>query len=123
MATNSLSSVTQDQYLQLLVAQLQNQNPLDPVSDKDLIAQLAQFSSLQGITQLNTSFDDMLQLQQLTQGNSLIGRTVTYTQPPSTTLASGVVSGLVVEDGKINLRVGSAKVPLSQVQGVEQTPA
>src|SRR5581483_4131830 len=66
MATNSLSSISQDQFLQLLVAQLQNQDPLDPVSNKDLLAQLAQFSTLQGVTQLNANFGDLLQLQQLT---------------------------------------------------------
>ncbi len=123
MPSNSLSSVSQDQYLQLLVAQLQNQNPLDPVSDKELVAQLAQFSTLEGITQLNANFGDLLQLQQITQGNSLLGRKVTYADASTNALLSGIVSGVAVDQGNISLRIGNTKVPISQVREVEQIAA
>ena len=76
MATNALSGIGSDQFLQLLVAQLQNQDPLDPVSDKDFINQLATLNTVQGLTDLNASFAQMLQLQQLTQGAELIGKSL-----------------------------------------------
>jgi flagellar hook assembly protein FlgD len=48
-----------DQFLHILLTQLANQNPLDPVQDKDFIAQMAQFSSLESMQNLNKSFDAM----------------------------------------------------------------
>src|SRR5262245_48903981 len=94
MATTGIGNIAQDQFLQLLVAQLQNQNPLDPVSNQDMLSQLTQISTLDGINKLTATFEDMLQFQQLSEGNSLIGRTITYTKPSSSTLARGIVSGL-----------------------------
>ena len=107
----------------LLLAQLQNQNPLEPVSDKELIGQLTQFSTLQGITDLNANFGDLLQLQQLTQGNSMLGRKVTYQVPGLNTLASGVVSALLVDNGSISLQIGNNKVALSNVRAIEESAA
>lgn len=120
--TNSLTNLGQEQYMKLFLAQLQNQNPLEPLNDREMLTQLTQFSTLQGITQLNASFADLLQLQQLTQGSALIGRTVRYAPAGSDVLASGVVSSVVAEGGAVSLRVGSQTVPLSQVRRVEPTP-
>ena len=58
------SLVSQDDFLKLLTAQLKNQDPLNPVSNSDFTAQLAQFSTLSGVQQLNTSTQQMLALQQ-----------------------------------------------------------
>ena len=79
METGAISSdLGRDQFLQLLVAQLRNQDPLEPVNNENFIAQLAQFSTLEGIENLNASFSDVLALQNLTQGANLIGRTATF---------------------------------------------
>lgn len=120
--TNSLANLGQEQYMKLFLAQLQNQNPLEPLSDRDMLTQLTQFSSLQGITQLNANFADLLQLQQLTQGSALIGRTVTFARSGSDALASGVVSAVTAEGGAVSLRIGGQSVPLGQVRRVEPTP-
>jgi flagellar basal-body rod modification protein FlgD len=112
------AALGRDQFLQLLVTQLQNQDPLDPVSDKDFIAQLAQLSSLQGIQDLNANFGEMLKLQQLTQGSSLIGRTVEYTPADDQPNTSGVVRSLTVENGQFLLQIGSDRVGLDQIRSV-----
>ena len=69
----------QDAFLQLLVTQLSNQDPLSPSENGDFIAQLAQFSSVEGITNLNTSVSDMagsLKSSQALQASALVGRSV-----------------------------------------------
>lgn len=117
-SSGALSGINTDQFLQLLVAQLQNQDPLDPVSDRDFINQLATLNTVQGIQSLNANFSEMLKLQQLTQGADLIGKTVTYAPPGGGDPRSGTVSAVSVQDGSYVLNIGSDKVALSQVQNV-----
>ncbi|MBI5491399.1 MAG: hypothetical protein HY893_00540 [Deltaproteobacteria bacterium] len=68
-----------DSFLKLLVTQLQNQDPLNPTDNTQFVAQLAQFSSLEGITNLNTSMDSVSKgMASLESYNSagLVGRVV-----------------------------------------------
>jgi len=53
----------QTQFLQLLVAQLQGQNPLDPKDGTEFVSQLAQFSSLEELTTIRTTLQDLLTLE------------------------------------------------------------
>ena len=114
-------ALAQDQFLQLLVTQLQNQDPLDPVSDKDFINQLAQLSSLQSLQNLDASFAEVLKLQQLTSGSELVGRTVTFTDE-NEQVRTGEVSAVTVADQRVSLAVttagGPATVGLDQVTSV-----
>ncbi|HDS1815861.1 flagellar hook assembly protein FlgD [Pseudomonas putida] len=72
-------SLGKDAFLQLLVTQMQHQNPLDPQDNGEFVAQLAQFSSLEGITSLNDSVSAItssLGSSQALQASSLVGRSV-----------------------------------------------
>jgi flagellar basal-body rod modification protein FlgD len=115
---NALASATQDQFLQLLIAQIQNQDPLNPISDTEFVAQLAQFSSLQSLQTLNANFSQMLQLQQLTQGSDLIGKVVEYVAPGTTDVRTGTVDRLSVNNGVIALEIGSDSVGLDGLRSV-----
>lgn len=69
------------EFLELLVAQLNNQNPLDPQDNGEFVAQLAQFSTLEGIEKLNDSMGDILtgvHSSQTLQASSLVGRKVIF---------------------------------------------
>jgi flagellar basal-body rod modification protein FlgD len=112
------AALGQDQFLQLLVSQLQNQDPLDPVSDKDFINQLATLSQLQGIQDLNANFGEMLKLQQLTNGASLIGKTVEYTPADGGPTQTGTVGSLEVQNGAFVLVVGTTRIGLDQIVSV-----
>ncbi|MFK3796070.1 MULTISPECIES: flagellar hook assembly protein FlgD [unclassified Pseudomonas] len=77
--TTGASSLGKDAFLQLLVTQMQNQNPLDPQDNSEFVAQLAQFSSLETMQNLSTSVDaigGMYQSSQALQASSLVGRSV-----------------------------------------------
>ncbi len=68
-----------NEFLNLLVAQLNNQNPLEPQGNGEFIAQLAQFSQVEGIEKLNTSMGSLLsgyQSSQALQASSMVGRKV-----------------------------------------------
>ena len=112
------AGIARDQYLQLLVAQLQNQDPLNPVSDTDFIAQLSQLSQLESLQSMDANFGQVLKLQQLTSGTALIGKTVTFNDE-SGSPQTGTVSAVTVQNGEFRLTVGTASVPLDQVTSAQ----
>jgi len=65
-------------YMKLLVTQLQNQNPLEPMDSNDMASQLAQFSQLQQLESMNSSFADVLAITNRSYANSLLGKNVTF---------------------------------------------
>ena len=69
-----------DAFLQLMIAQLQNQDPLSPAKNEDFIAQLAQFSSVEGIQNINSSIEELatdFRSSQALEASSLVGVTST----------------------------------------------
>ena len=97
-----------DDFLKLMVAQMKNQDPMNPSDDKDNIAQMAQFSSLEQITNLATATQKLADSMQMTQTLGLIGHTVSYTNADGTAL-SGTVSAVDVAGGTPSLTVGDTK--------------
>lgn len=115
------SQVATVDYLQLLTVQLQNQDPIDPVDQEGLINDLTQFSMLEGVEDLNVSFEDMLKLQEITQGFELVGKNVQYQSELSGELESGTVDELITTQDSINLMINGKTVPISQVTAVTAT--
>lgn len=75
------SSLDKDAFLQLLVTQLQNQDPTSPMDDKEFISQMAQFSSLEQMQNVAKSIDSLSEIakqSQLMQYNSFIGKDITW---------------------------------------------
>jgi flagellar basal-body rod modification protein FlgD len=58
-SSTGMGALDQGDFLKLLITQLQQQDPLEPVDNKDMLAQMAQFSSLAGSTQTNATLDDI----------------------------------------------------------------
>ena len=73
----SASDIQMD-YMKLLITQLQNQNPLEPLSNNEMASQLAQFSSLQQLESMSSSFADVLVTINRSYANSLLGKNVTF---------------------------------------------
>ncbi|WP_024974275.1 flagellar hook assembly protein FlgD [Ralstonia pickettii] len=89
----------QNTFMKLLVAQLKNQDPLNPMDNSQMTSQLAQINTVNGIQQLNTTMSSMLTQNATTQASSMIGRSV---QVPTNnlTLASGAANfGVSVPNG------------------------
>ncbi|MCH7555874.1 MAG: hypothetical protein IIB56_00285 [Planctomycetes bacterium] len=121
-AAISASNLQMD-YMKLLIVQLQNQNPLDPLDNNEMASQLAQFSQLQQLESMNTSFAKVLATTELTYANSLLGKEVTFT-PETTTGAADITSGVVEQvynniDGEIFLRAGNLTLSLRNIISVK----
>ncbi|HVS20092.1 MAG TPA: flagellar hook capping FlgD N-terminal domain-containing protein [Planctomycetota bacterium] len=114
-------------FMELLVSQLKNQDPLAPTSNDEMLAQLAQFSSLEQLEELNDNLVGLAVLQQsnalmdqLTSSSALIGQHVKYTDPDSGNEAWGDVSSVKIADGLAVLNIGGKDVPLVNVLEVSQ---
>lgn len=116
-STNSTNAtdLNKDAFLNLLVTQMRYQDPLNPTSDKDFLAQMAQFSSLEQMQNLNSS-------SQSSQGYALIGKVITASVTDPTTLETKSVEGFVdavnLKSGKTYLVVDGKEIELSQVTKV-----
>jgi flagellar basal-body rod modification protein FlgD len=103
----------QEDFLKLLTVQMTQQDPLNPKSDMDFIAQMAQFTSLEQARATQTGMAVL-------QANSLLGRTVTIDASGQTVV--GVVSAVHIEEGMPRLVVGGQRYELKQVLGIEPAP-
>ncbi len=117
------SQIGQKEFLQLLTTQLRYQDPMAPMEQQEFLTQLSQFSMLSGVEQLNGSFANMLQLQQLTNGASLVGKEVQYVAGEEGETANGIVQGVLVNGGELFLNINDLAVPLSSVLQVKNPSA
>jgi flagellar basal-body rod modification protein FlgD len=113
----STQMLSQNDFLKLLVAQMTAQNPLSPMDNQDLLAQMVQFSTLQQNTNLQTALTGMENSQNLLQANSLLGRQVTV-QVDSTHTAQGVVSSIGLDTATPQVVVNGTPYDLSQVLSI-----
>ncbi len=112
------SGTLKDQFLQLLIAQLRNQDPMRPMEDRDFVAQLAQFAVLEQLENLSQEFRQAAVFGQIGAASALIGRTV---EAADTTGApvTGVVSAVLVDPEKgVSLKIGDRTVSLDAVRKI-----
>lgn len=119
------SAVDKDQFLNLLVTQLKNQNPLEPVTNEQFLGQVAQFQSLEAQQSTNKNLDTLINLQaasatisHLTQASALLGKQIDYEDPISGESKSGKVTSVGLKDGAVVANVGENAIPILLITGV-----
>ncbi len=103
-AAPKTNEMGQDEFLKLMIAELNNQNPLDPQDNGEFIAQLAQFSTVEGLDKLNNtteSMSDGMRSNQALQASALVGQSV---------IVAGNDTGLLLNKGIVS---GYAELPES----------
>jgi len=110
--TVSNDSLGKDDFLKLLITQMQNQDPMNPTDNSQTIAQLAQFSSLEqmnniasSMAALSTSMTSFSQQSSLTQGAAMIGKWVTGVDTDGVTAIAGTVEAVKWLDGDPKLQI------------------
>ena len=118
-ASATANSIGMD-FMKLLVAQLQNQNPMEPLNNNEMASQLAQLSSLEQLEMMNGSFQQVLAGQQKLQAMALIGKEVEFLPEGATEAVRGRVQSVEVYDEGIRLSIGEGGyvVDLSDVQSI-----
>lgn len=118
----SKSVLNMEDFMKLLTVQLQNQNPLEPMNDRDFFAQMAQLGTVQGMDDLQKSMD-------VQKAQSMMGKTVTAARPQDASnvgsgdTVTGVVSRMTVKNGEYYLGIqeadgGVVDVTMDSIQNV-----
>ncbi len=121
----SSQQLDKNAFTQLLVTQLQNQDPMSPQTNEELAAQLAQFSSLEQMELVNENLVGLARLQQgnalvdqITGASALVGQNVSYADATTGEMITGPVEYAKVQDGQVFLGIGGQDIPLEQVAEV-----
>ena len=107
-------TLSQSDFLNLLVAQMKSQDPLNPQSDTQMAAQMAQFTSLQQASTMSANIATMLTQQQSLQASSMLGGTVVL-QVDKDNFTSGVVQSVQYSGGTPKIVVNNTAYNLNQV--------
>ena len=114
-STKTSQDLGKDDFLNLLVTQLKYQDPLSPMEDKEFISQMAQFTSLEQMKNMNNSV-------QITQATSFIGKQVTWADSQGNEM-SGVVKSVKIVNGEARVLVGDQTLELKQILTVSEVAA
>lgn len=112
-AQSSGAAVDYQAFLKLLVAEMKNQDPTEPMDSTQYVAQLASFSQVEQSVQINNKLEQLLKTSAVAQADALLGHTVTS--------ADGQTSGVVAEvrltaDGVIAVTADGVEIPV--VEGI-----
>ena len=120
--TSTLQSLTVNDFTQMLVTELQNQDPTQPMSNTDLMNQVSQIQAIDSNQQLTTTLQSVALGQSIASAGSLIGATVTGLNSSGQSV-TGTVNSASISDGSALLNVttttngssSSSTIPLSNV--------
>ena len=114
LANAANKALDSDQFMQILMAQLTHQNPLEPMDNSEMMTQFSQLNSLQELRSIHTGMDKLAASNQVIYLASLIGKSVKVNRPDGNVL-EGVVSEVLTERDNPQLLVGNEKVALEDV--------
>lgn len=122
-ASTSGTELGKDQFLSILVAQLRNQDPMQPMNDTEFIAQMAQFTSVEQLMNMATELS--LIRQNIGTASSLIGKTVTwneYDDAGKIVQKSGVVDSIISQDGLLYVEVNGERIGVDYIGQISSKP-
>jgi len=120
-STPASNSVDYNTFLQLLVAEMKNQDPTNPMDTSQYMSQFAQLSTVEQAMQTNSKLDALLSSQSLSQANSLIGKTVSFTDATGANFSGKVVSVSINNDGSIATLENGTKVAVGPGLTISQS--
>ncbi len=115
-----LQSLSVQDFTKMLIAELQNQDPSQPMSNTELLQQVSQIRSISSNDQLNTTLQSVLLGQNLSSAGTLIGRTVNGLDSNGQRV-SGPVTSVSISGNSSSLNVGNSKIDLANVTSVSAT--
>jgi flagellar basal-body rod modification protein FlgD len=110
-------SLDRDAFMQLLLAQMRNQDPMNPMQSEEFLGQLAQLNTLDQMWRMNDNLQNFMSQQQLLQASAMIGKTVQATGTDGA-LIEGTVGRVSVLNDTVMIDVGGMRVALDKIIAV-----
>jgi len=112
----SKNKLDEDDFMLLLLAQLKTQDPLEPMSNQEMMSQMTQLNSLTALKGMQEAITKSAYYQQLSYGSSLINKEVGWNGEEG--VERGVVSGVIVENNNVFVKVGDKQIAISDILDV-----
>jgi flagellar basal-body rod modification protein FlgD len=114
-------SMSPQDFIQMMITQLQNQDPLQPTSSDQLLSQMSEIGQMQSASSLQTTLQGLAQQNQIGAASSLIGKTVQGTDTDNNPIG-GVVTSVQVATSGVSLDLDTGKtLDLSSVTSISPT--
>jgi flagellar hook assembly protein FlgD len=115
--TAGYDSLNTDAFMKMLIAELSNQDPTQPMDSAQIVQQVSQIRSIQASDQLSTTLQSVLLGQNVATASGLLGKAIAGLSDDSKQV-SGVVSGVTVTNGDVKLYVGDSTVSLKNITAI-----
>lgn len=122
VSTDRFAALDTSDFLNLFVAELQNQDPLNPMDNSQMLQQMSNIQAIQSNKKLSETLASMQLGQAMTTASTLLGKQISALDTNSKTV-SGVVDSVTVTDGEVRLHVGDSEVSLTNVKEVQAAVA
>lgn len=115
--TDRMSDLTMTDFIKMMVAELENQDPMDPMSNTEMLSQINQMRSISSSEKLSASIEALTLGQSLATASTMIGKTVTGVDTLGNKV-TGTVDKVTIEDGTAKLYVGSSIIKIDSVTSI-----
>jgi flagellar basal-body rod modification protein FlgD len=113
-----MNELTMDDFIKMMVAELENQDPMNPMSNTEMLSQISQIRSITSNDKLAAGIESLTLGQSLATASSMIGKTVTGVNTLDETI-TGKVDKVTIEGGEAKLYIGSSIVKIANVTSIE----
>jgi len=115
---NNRTGLGKNTFLKLLITELRHQDPTQPMKDREFISQMAQFSALEQMTNLNSAIQNLSKSAKIGEAYPLLGKNIEAFNPVTGKKVTGIVSKIFYKDSNIQLLVGREQVTLSDIHAI-----
>ncbi|MEN6493506.1 MAG: flagellar hook capping FlgD N-terminal domain-containing protein [Thermoguttaceae bacterium] len=109
-AKNRYEDLGMEEFLQMMIVELQHQDPMNPMSNQEMMAQIGQIREIESNTRLTETLDSLQLGQSMATASNMIGKTITGLPDGESNYVTGVVDSATVIDGKVKLLINGEKV-------------
>lgn len=113
--------VSKDGFLKILTAQLQNQDPLNAQDNTQYVSQMAQFSALEQMQNLNLTMEKFILNQKFQEGSLMIGK-IAVISLGDDEYTKEEVTGVKLDNGEVKIIAGDKEYSLDDIVGLESNP-
>jgi flagellar basal-body rod modification protein FlgD len=117
-ATDRLNNLGTSDFIKLLVTELQQQDPMSPMDNSQILQQVGQIRSIQSTQQLTDTLSAVLLGQNMATGSGLLNKQVVALDDNANKV-TGVVDRVTIENGTVKLHIGDSTVSLTNVSEID----